>query len=224
MNRKMYKARVTTSFALAHLAKEVVDEDWSAATAAFRLRVLVGENVGALHRMRARLRRVAARRQDEPIRRALAILDVAVGKPNEVMPIAVREGARPQWWGLDEAVQRRWFACSIWVTPTKVDGWGRPCRRARCCYFATACQNHSDGRVAWMKQLRLVLAARAATSSGTPAGDNSRTVAPLRDYVWRFCFVAQAKLGRLEITSIPFGCETSDVALFAAPAPVFGQR
>ncbi len=85
MNRKMYKARVTTSFALAHLAKEVVDKDWPAATAAFRLRVLVGENVGVLHRMRARLRRVAARRQDEPIRRALAILDVAVGKPNEVM-------------------------------------------------------------------------------------------------------------------------------------------
>ena len=89
MNRKMYKARVTTSFALAHLAKEVVDKDWSAAAAAFRLRVLVGENVGVLHRMRARLRRVAARRQDEPIRRALAILDVAVGKPNEVMPKAV---------------------------------------------------------------------------------------------------------------------------------------
>ena len=66
MNRKMYKARVTTSFALAHLAKEVVDEDWSAATAAFRLRVLVGENVAVLHRMRARLRRVATRRQDEP--------------------------------------------------------------------------------------------------------------------------------------------------------------
>ena len=86
MNRRAHKARVTTSFALAHLAKEVVDEDWSATTAAFRMRVLVGENVGVLHRMRARLRRVATLRQDEPIRRALAILDVAVGKPNEVMP------------------------------------------------------------------------------------------------------------------------------------------
>ena len=86
MNRRTYKARVTTSFALAHLAKEVVDEDWSAPTAAFRLRVLVGENVAVLHRIRARLRRVATRAQDEPIRRALAILDVAVGKPNEVMP------------------------------------------------------------------------------------------------------------------------------------------
>lgn len=89
MSRRTHKARVTTSFALAHLAKEVVDEDWSATTAAFRLRVLVGENVAVLHRMRARLRRVATWRQDEPIRRALAILDVAVGKPSEVMPKVV---------------------------------------------------------------------------------------------------------------------------------------
>ena len=37
MSRRTHKARVTTSFALAHLAKEVVDEDWSATTAAFRL-------------------------------------------------------------------------------------------------------------------------------------------------------------------------------------------
>jgi hypothetical protein len=72
--------KITKSTALAHLAKEVSKEDWSATAAAFRLRVLVGEDVGVLHYIRARLYRAASKRQDQTTRRALETLEVAVGR------------------------------------------------------------------------------------------------------------------------------------------------
>jgi len=101
MSTALKKQRACSRMTMAHLVKEVLDEDWSATTAAFRLRVLVGENLGVLHRMRARLRQVATRRQDGPTRRALATLDVAVGKPNqevcgEALRAMVSAGA-PAW-------------------------------------------------------------------------------------------------------------------------------
>jgi hypothetical protein len=75
--------RVTNRIALAHLAAEVLKEDWSAAAAAFRLRLLVGENIGILHRIRGRLYRVANEHRDQATRRALATLDFAVGSPSQ---------------------------------------------------------------------------------------------------------------------------------------------
>ena len=81
MSTALHRRRFASRVALAHLATEVVKEDWSATAAAFRLRVLVGENVGVLHRIRGRLYRVASERQDRTTRRALATLDIAVGRP-----------------------------------------------------------------------------------------------------------------------------------------------
>jgi hypothetical protein len=79
MSTAPHRVRTSNRMALAHLAKEVLKEDWSATAATFRLRVLVGENVGVLHRIRGRLYRVASVRQDQTTTRALATLDVAVG-------------------------------------------------------------------------------------------------------------------------------------------------
>jgi hypothetical protein len=79
MSTALHRVRIHNRMALDHLAKEVLKEDWSATAAAFRLRVLVGENVGVLHHIRARLYRVASIRQDQTTTRALATLDVAVG-------------------------------------------------------------------------------------------------------------------------------------------------
>jgi hypothetical protein len=79
VTKTLHSVRVAKRVALAHLAREVVKEDWSAPAAAFRLRVLVGENVGVLHNIRARLHRLAATRQDENTQRALATLEVAAG-------------------------------------------------------------------------------------------------------------------------------------------------
>ena len=61
--------------------REVLDEHWSAAPAALRLSVLVGNDLGLLCHLRARLRRAAARRQSELTRRALATLDVVLASP-----------------------------------------------------------------------------------------------------------------------------------------------
>jgi hypothetical protein len=81
MSTSLHSMRATNRTALAHLVTEVLKEDWTARAAAFRLRVLVGENVGVLHRIRGRLYRVANERQDQTTRRALATLDIAVGHP-----------------------------------------------------------------------------------------------------------------------------------------------
>jgi len=64
--------------ATCHLVKEVLDVHWSAAPAALRLRLLVGDDPGLLCHLRARLRRAAARRQTELTRRALATVDVVL--------------------------------------------------------------------------------------------------------------------------------------------------
>ncbi len=85
--------------ALAQLAKEVLKDDWSATGAALRMRVLVGENVGVLHHIRGRLCRVASVRRDPGTNRALATLDLAVGRGTIVRPSLDRAplGLCP-WW------------------------------------------------------------------------------------------------------------------------------
>jgi len=65
--------------ATCHLVKDVLDEHWCLETATLRLRVLVGDDVGLLCQLRARLRRAAARRQTELTGRALATLDAVLG-------------------------------------------------------------------------------------------------------------------------------------------------
>ena len=64
--------------ATCHLVKEVLDEHWSVEAAALRLQVLVGDDVGLLCQLRARLRRAAARRRSELTARALVTLDAVL--------------------------------------------------------------------------------------------------------------------------------------------------
>jgi hypothetical protein len=64
--------------ATCHLVKEGLDEHWSVEAATLRLRVLVGDDVGLLCQLRARLRRAAARRKTELTGRALATLDAVL--------------------------------------------------------------------------------------------------------------------------------------------------
>ncbi len=49
--------------ATCHLVKEGLDEHWSVEAATLRLRVLVGDDVGLLFQLRARLRLAAAGRR-----------------------------------------------------------------------------------------------------------------------------------------------------------------
>jgi len=64
--------------ATCHLVREVLDEHWCVEIATLRLCVLVGDDVGLLCQLRARLRRAAARRQTELTGRALATVDAAL--------------------------------------------------------------------------------------------------------------------------------------------------
>ncbi len=64
--------------ATCYLVKEVLDEHWSVRPTALRLSVLVGDDLGLLCQLRARLRRASSRRRTELTRRALATLDVAL--------------------------------------------------------------------------------------------------------------------------------------------------
>jgi hypothetical protein len=64
--------------ATCHLVKEALDEHWSVEAAALRLRVLVGDDVGLLCQLRARLRRAAARSRSEVTGRALVTLDAVL--------------------------------------------------------------------------------------------------------------------------------------------------
>jgi hypothetical protein len=67
--------------AIDHLVREALDERWSSGAAAFRLRVLVGDDRVLLRQLRARLRCAAGRRESEPIRRALETVDVCLRAP-----------------------------------------------------------------------------------------------------------------------------------------------
>jgi len=49
--------------ATCYLVKEVLDEHWSVMPTALRLRVLVGDDLGLLCQLRARLRRASSRRR-----------------------------------------------------------------------------------------------------------------------------------------------------------------
>jgi hypothetical protein len=64
--------------ATCYLVKEVLDEHWSVKPTAVRLRVLVGDDLGLLCQLRARLRRASSRRRTELTRRALATVDVVL--------------------------------------------------------------------------------------------------------------------------------------------------
>jgi hypothetical protein len=64
--------------ATCYLVKEVLAEHWSVKPTALRLRVLVGDDLGLLCQLRARLRRASSRRRTELTRRALATLDVVL--------------------------------------------------------------------------------------------------------------------------------------------------
>ncbi len=78
--------RRSLDLATGHLVKEVLDEHWSAAAAAFRLRVLVADDPSLLCHLRARLRRAAARRPTELTRRALATLDIVLAGMQHQIP------------------------------------------------------------------------------------------------------------------------------------------
>ena len=78
MSRVSRARRERLDMATSHLVKEVLDEHWSAKPAAFRLGILVGDDLSLLCQLRARLRRAAARRQTELTRRALATLGVVL--------------------------------------------------------------------------------------------------------------------------------------------------
>ena len=64
--------------ATTHLVNEVLDEHWSAGAAAFRLRILVGDDLALIHQLCTRLRRAAERRPTELTKRALLTLNVVL--------------------------------------------------------------------------------------------------------------------------------------------------
>ena len=95
MNRRTYKARVTTSFALATWLRKsstrigrLQPQPFACACWSAKTWQCCTEYERACGEWRPA--------EDEPIRRALAILDVAVGKPNEVMPkLEIWSGLKP---------------------------------------------------------------------------------------------------------------------------------
>ncbi|MGA3218349.1 MAG: hypothetical protein ABSE77_04595 [Acidimicrobiales bacterium] len=89
MNGTSRSQKGRLDMATCHLVKDVLDEHWSLETSTLRLRVLVGDDVSVLRRLRARLRRAAARRQTELTRRALATLDAVLVGYTTAGPLAL---------------------------------------------------------------------------------------------------------------------------------------
>jgi hypothetical protein len=70
--------RAKADAAMRLLVREALDDHWSVALAAFRLRLMVGDDAGLLHYFRARLKKAESRRQTEVTKRALATVEVAL--------------------------------------------------------------------------------------------------------------------------------------------------